>query len=68
MIGTIGGYIGLFLGYSLMQFPNLVTIFAKKIKEYDLKLRLISRNERSTQTDDVQIKENIQLEGNLIEN
>ena len=51
MIGTIGGYIGLFLGYSLMQFPNVVIIFAKKIKDYDLKQRLMSRNEQSTPGD-----------------
>ena len=65
MIGTIGGYIGLFLGYSLMQFPNVVIIFAKKIKDYDLKQRLMSRNEQST-PGDIQMTENIQLEDNLV--
>ena len=67
LIGTIGGYIGLFLGYSLLQFPNLVIIFAKKIKEYDLKGRLIHQNEAIT-PDDIQIAENVPLESNDFEN
>ena len=65
LIGTIGGYIGSFLGYSLMQFPNVAIIFAKKIKDYDLKQRLISRIEKST-PDDIQIPENIPLEDDLV--
>ena len=46
-----------------MQFPNVVIIFAKKIKDYDLKQRLMSRNEQST-PGDIQMTENIQLEDN----
>ena len=32
LIGTIGGYIGLFLGYSLLQIPNAITFFVKRLR------------------------------------
>ena len=38
LIGTIGGYIGLFLGYSILQIPNTLTLLIKRaIKWYSEK-------------------------------
>lgn len=41
LIGTIGGYVGLFLGYSMLQIPNAVIFLAKKIIRWysDIKLQ-----------------------------
>ena len=33
LIGTIGGYIGLFLGYSILQIPDFLTQMATNISE-----------------------------------
>ena len=44
MIGTIGGYIGLFLGYSVLQVPKALLIIVKKIKELYSILELKKRN------------------------
>ena len=40
MIGTIGGYIGLFLGYSVLQIPNAVIFLIKKSRKWFLDKRL----------------------------
>ena len=32
LIGTCGGYIGLFLGYALIQFPQLIEFTLKTLK------------------------------------
>ena len=34
LIGTIGGYIGLFLGYSVLQIPNAIIFLIKKIRKW----------------------------------
>ena len=31
LIGTIGGYIGLFLGYSLLQVPSAISFFVTRL-------------------------------------
>ena len=34
LIGNVGGYIGMCLGYSLLQFPNFVLLLTDKIKKW----------------------------------
>ena len=34
LVGNIGGYLGLFLGYSILQLPNTIEVFAKKILKW----------------------------------
>ena len=34
LIGTIGGYIGLFLGYSVLQIPNAIIFLVRKIRKW----------------------------------
>ena len=34
LIGTIGGYIGLFLGYSILQIPNIMTVLMKRANKW----------------------------------
>ena len=34
LIGYIGGYIGLFLGYSIIQIPDFISVFARKFESY----------------------------------
>ena len=34
LIGYIGGYIGLILGYSLLQIPDFVVMLYLKVKKY----------------------------------
>ena len=33
LIGTVGGYIGLFLGYSLLEMPKKILAFLHKLKK-----------------------------------
>ena len=34
LIGYIGGYIGLILGYSILQIPEYLVVFILKVKSY----------------------------------
>ena len=34
LIGNVGGYIGMCLGYSLLQFPNFLLLITDKIKKW----------------------------------
>ena len=45
LIGTIGGYVGLFLGYSVLQVPNAIAALTKQLGKWysDIKLRLQKR-------------------------
>ena len=43
LVGNIGGYLGLFLGYSILQLPGMIEIVAKKIKNWHLWM-MISRD------------------------
>ena len=36
LVGTIGGYIGLFLGYALIQFPDLIELIYHKVESRTL--------------------------------
>ena len=40
LIGTIGGYIGLFLGYSVLQIPNAIIFLIKTIRKWFLDRQL----------------------------
>ena len=42
LIGTVGGYIGLFLGYSLMQAPIMIT---KLFKQMNCKKKIVKKNQ-----------------------
>ena len=33
LIGTVGGYIGLFLGYSLLEMPKTILVILNKLKK-----------------------------------
>ena len=43
LVGNIGGYLGLFLGYSILQLPGMIEIVAKKIRNWHLWM-MISRD------------------------
>ena len=47
LIGTIGGYVGLFLGYSMLQIPNAVIFLAKKIIRWYSDIKLLWRKDVS---------------------
>ena len=34
LVGNIGGYIGLFLGYSILQIPGFIVIIFRKVKMF----------------------------------
>ena len=34
LVGTVGGYLGLFLGYSILQLPEKINDLAKKVKSW----------------------------------
>ena len=34
LVGYIGGYIGLILGYSLLQIPQLIPLLSRHLKKY----------------------------------
>ena len=34
LVGYIGGYIGLILGYSLLQIPQLIQLISRHLKKY----------------------------------
>ena len=42
LVGNIGGYIGLFLGYSILQIPDFIVLIFYKVKMY------ISRSRKDT--------------------
>ena len=33
LVGNIGGYLGLFLGYSILQIPNMIQMLRVEVKE-----------------------------------
>ena len=37
VVGTIGGYVGLFMGYALVQFPDMIEIMVDFIKKVNKK-------------------------------
>ena len=39
LIGYIGGYIGLFVGYSILQIPNTLFALTRKCKKYFSKMK-----------------------------
>ena len=39
LIGTIGGYIGLFLGYSILQFPDFAIELMSRYSNYKTKVQ-----------------------------
>ena len=39
LIGYIGGYIGLFVGYSILQIPNTLFALTRKCKKYYFKIK-----------------------------
>jgi len=44
LVGTIGGYIGLFLGFSLLQIPGLILLITRNAKKYFTKLGSTKNN------------------------
>ena len=43
-MGNIGAYIGLFLGYSALQIPDLIQLVSRNFKKYLAKSRSIKHN------------------------
>ena len=43
-MGNVGGYIGLFLGYSILQIPDVILFFVGKIRKYLKKRSTINPN------------------------
>ena len=39
LLGNIGGYIGLCLGYSILHIPDLILLIMRKLKKYYSELR-----------------------------
>lgn len=52
LIGTVGGYIGLFLGYSMLQIPKAVLNFANKVKLLYSDRKLNIKNAQFVQDDE----------------
>ena len=52
LVGNIGGYWGLFLGYSILQLPSMIQILSLKIKE---KYRHFKSGNRLKKDNDAQI-------------
>ena len=42
LVGNIGGYIGLFLGYALVKFPRLIEIIFQTVKAFKDKASIFS--------------------------
>ena len=42
LVGTCGGYIGLFLGYALVKFPRLIEIIFQTVKAFKDKASIFS--------------------------
>ena len=57
LIGTIGGYIGLFLGYSILQIPDFLNQMAKNISKNCSKSKL----KRKLEPLQIKINKNCQL-------
>ena len=51
-VGTCGGYIGMFLGYALIQFPQFLHIIFDKIQK-EILLRKAQKSARNEINDDV---------------
>lgn len=48
LIGNVGGYVGLFLGYSILQLPDILCKILKNMKKWFVKLKQArSENDRS---------------------
>ena len=56
LVGLIGGYIGLFLGYSLLQIPDLILLLSENAKKYFRKWAAHVAND-SSQSTEIQVKE-----------
>ena len=50
--GTCGGYIGMFLGYALIQFPEFLQFILDKIQK-EFRLRKAQKSARNEINDDV---------------
>ena len=46
-ISNVGGFIGIFLGYSIMQFPEFLGFFGKNYSEFQFRNILITLNGRA---------------------
>ena len=51
-VGTCGGYIGMFLGYALIQFPQFLQFIFHKIRK-EILLRKAQKSARNDINDDV---------------
>ena len=66
MVGNIGGYIGLFLGYSLLHFPTfMLSVFAFIKKKFFSKLSHMTRNKNCTKSLEGKISPKIKEKHNL---
>ena len=52
LVGTCGGYIGMFLGYALIQFPQFLQFMYDKILK-EILLRKAQKSARNEKNDDV---------------
>ena len=48
LIGNIGGYVGMFLGYALLNFPNAIVVFVEAARELQLKARELCMTKKKT--------------------
>ena len=44
LVGNVGGYIGMFLGYALLNVPNILNDFLQKIVKNESKQQISSVN------------------------
>ena len=52
LAGTCGGYIGMFLGYALIQFPQFLQFIFEKIRNVIL-LRMVQKSAQNDMNDDI---------------
>ena len=53
MIGTIGGYIGLFLGYSFLQIPTLITYLFQTVNKWYSNVKVKEKSTENNLTSNV---------------
>ena len=64
MVGTIGGYVGLFLGYSVLQIPIAIATLVKQFVKWYSDIKSKSQKEESNFAS-MNTTKNIQLNVNI---
>ena len=58
LVGNVGGYIGLFLGYNFLQIPNLIILIVLRAKSWLEQIKK-DRDQNKTKTLKIMVHENL---------